>query len=182
MTGNLCKTPPEQQGRVLINITSNETYCLAPDLDKCPPECKCHKKSNRQTTIFDCRSRHLKGKIYDQMPEGKLELWYSDNCISEIPTYSPESYMDRVIVLNVSNNKFNLLSEELIDLARNLDPLNLRYNHLTNLPRSISNLRNLKWVSLTDNDLKCDCHSKSMKKWVMEYEDIIKYRDIVHKW
>ena len=116
------------------------------------------------------------------MPEGKLELWYSDNCISEIPTYSPETYMDRVIVLNVSNNKVNLLSEELIDLARNLETLNLRYNHLTNLPRSISNLRNLKWVILTDNDLKCDCHSKPMKKWVMEYEDIIQYKDIVHKW
>ena len=174
-----CSTPPEQQGRALINITSNETYCLAPDLDGCPPECKCYRRSNHQTTIVDCRSSHLKGKIHDQMPEGKLELWYSDNCISEIPTYSPESYIDRVIVLNVSNNKVKHLSEELIEVAQKLETLDLRYNHLTNLPKSISNLRNLKWVSLTYNDLKCDCHSKPMKKWVMEHEDIIQYRDML---
>ena len=160
----------------MINITSNETYCLALDLDKCPPECKCYQRSNNKTIIVDCHSRHLKGKFTIKCPKDHWRFWYSDNCISDIPTYSP-SYMDRVIVLNISNNKVTLLGEELIELAQKLETLDLRYNHLTNLPKSISNLRNLKWVSLTDNDLKCDCHSKPMQKWVMENEDIIQYRD-----
>lgn len=170
-----CMHPPELQGRALMNIKINETYCVAQDLP-CPSECKCYQRSNKQSTIVDCRSMHLKGEIHDQMPEGPLELWYSDNCISEIPTYSPESYMDRVIALNVSNNKVKRLSEELIELAQNVESLDLRNNTLANLPKSISKLRKLKWVSFTGNDLKCNCHSKPMKKWVMENKDII------HNW
>ena len=168
-----CTSPLEHKGRPVINITGDETCCIDPNMSDCPPECDCCRRSNNQSTIVDCRSRHIKGKIHDRMPSGHLELWYSHNCISEIPTYSPNSYMERVIVLNVSNNKVKNLSEELFHLAHNLETLDIRSNHLTNIPNSIGNLRNLKWASLTGNDLVCDCHSESMKNWVMENKKIV---------
>ena len=167
-----CMKPLEQKGRALINVTSNETYCHVPDLNDCPPECECYRRSINQNIIVDCRSRHIKEKIHNQMPEGPLELWYSDNCISELPDYR---LMERVIVLNISNNKVTVLSEEFIQRTKNLDTLDIRSNLLTNLPESISSWRKLKVVNLMDNPLKCDCHSKPMKDWIMDNMRIVKH-------
>ena len=167
----LCQSPNELRGRPLLRVQINEMYRSAENLDNCPRECKCHRRclDDQTTIIIDCRKKHL-DRILTKMPKGPLELWYSDNCISQI---SPRPYMQQVRVLNITNNRVSQLDDKVIPYFKNLRILDLRSNALTYLPESVKKLHQLEKVYLLNNSFVCDCKAKNMIHWIRDNNVVI---------
>jgi Leucine-rich repeat (LRR) protein len=61
---------------------------------------------------------------------------------------------EKVYRLNLSNQKFKMPSDSIWARFSNLEYLNLKNNHLTNLPAGIGNLKSLRVLDLSSNDFK----------------------------
>ena len=61
---------------------------------------------------------------------------------------------EKVYKLNLSNQKFKMPSDSIWAKFRNLEYLNLKNSHLTNLPVGIGNLKKLRVLDLSGNDFK----------------------------
>ncbi len=61
---------------------------------------------------------------------------------------------EKVFRLNLSNQNFNMPADSVWALFRNLEYLNLRNDHLKNIPDGLGNLKKLQVLDLSGNDFR----------------------------
>ena len=165
-----CQYPIDLRGRLMITIEPNETYCSA-DLKYCPIRCQCYSRfgnknlipeSNR-TFIIDCRHINITSMPL-VMPIGRLELWFRNSSLIEI---TPRDYLKNVIVLDVSYNRINQITNDTVIALSNVKTLKLDHNNLTHLPKELTR-KNMSSITLSRNPFICDCKTKWMKSWLLQ--------------
>ncbi|XP_053403012.1 uncharacterized protein LOC123554932 [Mercenaria mercenaria] len=165
----LCRAPTELDGRKMLSVKPEETYCEI-SISRCPQECTCYERATVKQIIVDCRNKTL-SSIHRNLPDAKLELWYSGNKINNIISFpSPEN----IIVLDVSRNKLETITGEAIQRMKTLKVLRLDSNVLAYIPKEIAMLKNLEAVNIVSNPLTCDCQTLWMKDWLKLNKLVIK--------
>lgn len=163
-----CESPSELKDISVVNLESNATYC-AININNCPNECVCYRRSVTESVIVDCRNKML-SKVDTNLPEGEIELWYSNNSIITLKS-APE--FSRVIRLDLRFNKLQIVDQTFFENMMNLQYLDLSHNILTVLPQSIQSLQ-ANTIYITPNPLKCDCHTQWTKGWLIKNKNTIK--------
>lgn len=158
----ICQAPTELSGRHMLKVEPEETYCKVTVTD-CPPECYCFKRAVVNNIIVDCRNRKIH-RLHTTLPAGRLELWYGDNNITEINTIT---HSENIIILDVSYNKIDTVSGNVIKQMTNLEELMLHSNVLAYLPIELR-LVKLVRISIWPNPFTCDCKTQWMKDWLVK--------------
>ena len=78
------------------------------------------------------------------------------------------SFLPYITKLDISDNRFDNISNEFIDLftCSRLSFLDISNNNLTMLPSNIQNISSLRDLRLTGNSFQCNCENFWMKDWL----------------
>ena len=164
-----CNGPKDMKGRQMINIPESETYCEK-TISNCPSNCTCYERAITSITIVDCRNRQFLS-LPNALPNGILDVLLQNNNITTLsdPT---NTFLPRIRQLFLSENKIVSISNDVIMKMKNIRILYLDSNYLVSLPTAIGNLQ-LSSLNFINNPLKCDCHTKWMKHWMLQISEII---------
>ncbi|XP_061165901.1 toll-like receptor 7 [Saccostrea echinata] len=164
-----CSTPQEFKGKNMLKIQESDTYCER-TITNCPSNCTCYSRSITHITIVDCRNR-LYRDLPKILPEGILDLWFQHNNISTINEENLQ-YLPNIRQLLLSENQLTRISDGAISKMTLLSTLYVDSNYLVSLPRALRNMR-LMSMNFINNPLKCDCHTKWIKHWVLKNSDVV---------
>ena len=102
-------------------------------------------------------------------------LDFSDNQINTLK--DGNTYLKHISNLDLSKNGISYINDASMKNLVNLRLLDLSYNHLKILPKSIVKLTKLRKVWLSGNPFTCDCSTLWMRDWMANFtigEDHIK--------
>lgn len=168
-----CRVPSELAGRKMLKVLPAETYCPFV-VEGCPAECECFKRSTIDHIIVDCRDRELR-EMHKELPFNfTLELWYSGNNITKLNNIP---FAESVIYLDVSFNKIETISGELILKMKKLTEIHLQRNVLAYLPQELTTLQHLQNATVWPNPLTCDCNTLWLKRFLDQNRHIINKAD-----
>jgi len=93
------------------------------------------------------------------------QLFLSNNSISAIGKTIMQN-MTKVQSLYLNMNEISKIADDIFPLSTHLYWLDLSFNHLTFLPVSIMNLKNLTRLNLYENPIECSCAAMTkLKSW-----------------
>ncbi|CAG2199351.1 unnamed protein product [Mytilus edulis] len=161
-----CGNPPNLSGQRLMNVDLNEFNC---DVANCSFGCTCTNISETQILQVDC----MNGNLYKlpmklpDIPDRTITLDVSNNSIWKI---DPRPYVDKLVKLNVANNKLVFIDQETVkNETQSKLSMNISNNNLKFLPNSIQNVQS---ISIYNNPFMCDCNMTWMKGW-LELDSIV---------
>ncbi|VDH97115.1 Hypothetical predicted protein [Mytilus galloprovincialis] len=161
-----CGNPPNLSGQGLMNVDLNEFNC---DVANCSFGCTCTNISETQILQVDC----MNGNLYKlpmklpDIPDRTITLDVSNNSIWKI---DPRPYVDKLVKLNVANNKLVFIDQETVkNMTQSKLSMNISNNNLKFLPNSIQNVQS---ISIYNNPFMCDCNMTWMKGW-LELDSIV---------
>ncbi|XP_062575134.1 uncharacterized protein LOC134237068 [Saccostrea cucullata] len=166
-----CFTPQEFKGKTMWEIREADTYCER-NITNCPTNCTCYSRSVTSITIVDCRNRHFQ-TLPKILPTGIVDLWFQQNNISTISDDNLQ-YLPYIRQLYLSENQLTSISDGAISKMTLLSSLYVDSNYLVSLPRALQSKR-LMSISFINNPLKCDCHTKWIKHWVLRNTDMVEH-------
>jgi Leucine-rich repeat (LRR) protein len=164
-----CASPQEFKGQSMLSVPVANTYCEK-NISNCPRNCTCYERSMTRFTIIDCRNRHFLS-LPRLLPSGILDLWFQGNNISSL-TDDTFSYLPRIRQFLLSENQIASISDTIISEMNILSVLHLDSNYLVSLPRAIEH-KQLMSIKFLNNPLKCDCHTKWIKDWMIRNVAVI---------
>ncbi|XP_033759702.1 protein toll-like [Pecten maximus] len=162
-----CVTPQELNGRTLLEVKEEETYCRV-NFSSCPVNCLCYERTSSHVIIVDCRDTDMMS-LPLSLPEGVLDLWFQRNNITRIET---RNYLPRVRTLSLTSNQINQVDRDAVLQLNIIENIHLSSNNLIGLPEQIQYLH-LTELTITDNPFSCDCHSLWMRSWVERNKDVV---------
>nr|UTM63736.1 Twin-TIR-TLR [Cyclina sinensis] len=169
----VCQKPRELAQQRMLKVKPKETYCKV-SVVGCPVECSCYERDTVKHIIVDCRNQSL-SQIHSELPIAPLELWYSENNITQVTELAnPEN----IIMLDVSFNRIEAIDGGVFNRMKKLKDVRLHSNALAYLPSELKDL-NLTTVKIWPNPFTCDCRTRWMKKWLENKREIITNSDEV---
>lgn len=163
-----CFQPPELANQSIANLTVNGQLdgfiCNISKSENCPGSCHCYKQPSQHRTVVNCTNQNMT-QLPKNLPNDKdITLILKGNQISQIQNMS---YLDRVSVLDVSENNIYHVSESVAStLVSTSVEINLHGNPLHKLPSHFKTADpcafNLGMLNMT-----CQCSDDWVGDWLV---------------
>ena len=80
---------------------------------------------------------------------------------------------------NARSNKITNLTDNFLASAKGLTSLDISYNNINSLPKSLTQLTTLQKIWMAGNELKCQCDNIFIGDWIVNNSNIVKDHDKV---
>lgn len=166
-----CYTPQALRGMRLYSVPDTDFNCTVDD--KCPIGCSCTETISVPLMTVVCGASYSEKSLPREIPGLKTTHIYIKNTNLQILESRP--YLKNVSVLDVSQNKLDIIDARVISELGNIQRVYLNDNLLKYMPEKLDNV-NLKHTSiltLDGNPFKCDCHSLWFKRWLLKHQNLV---------
>ncbi|VDI76241.1 Hypothetical predicted protein [Mytilus galloprovincialis] len=175
-----CHSPPEFKNVLLINIIKSQSLdrliCNLTLADRCPPKCRCFYQPSRSRTVVDCSrtgrirlptALPLRTDLEVDLSSNKIESMLNNNhAINTIGNGNLLYYYSKYIrKLDLSNNKIEIIPDDLIFKLRNVSLINLSKNKITNTPRTLQILNPCQ-INIGEVVIHCKCKDIWLQNWL----------------
>lgn len=131
-------------------VTSDSEITLGPRQQECPapPVCQCSDINN----VIDCSGKGLTHVPKFKKNDGLWDLYIKDNNIHNLEDNTFQNI--QIERLDISNNSLSSVSDNAFrGLESSLKSVFLQSNNLTDIPKAVTNLRNLTILSIEHNPI-----------------------------
>lgn len=157
-----CFTPADVRGKPFLDVEKRKFACRQ-NVTECPEPCSCLVRACDNSVIVNCTGRKLR-KMPEKLPNRTDTVLLSHNNLTTVRLTN--CYKD-IMELDLSFNQIKSIDYgETERFPKSLQTLKLDNNRLEYLPENFKQLYNVN-MTLRANDLKCDCHSKWMPRWMV---------------
>ncbi|KAK3597428.1 hypothetical protein CHS0354_040166 [Potamilus streckersoni] len=143
-----CTSPPNLMGKPIIALVKNgslDQFVCTKDVEEgCPVECTCVEQPSKSRLVVDCEGKGLI-ELPKHLPNTSL-AYELNVCDNEITILDTRCYLEKVAIMNASNNSFKRVEDEAIKRLNNY------------LPSQSMDLRNIV--------LFCDCNNLWVSDWL----------------
>jgi hypothetical protein len=163
-----CFQPPELANQSIAKLTADGELdgfiCNISKSENCPGSCHCYKQPSQHRTVVNCTNQNMM-HLPKKLPDDKnITLILKGNQISQIQNMS---YLDRVSVLDLSENNIHQLPESVADtVVSNKVGINLHGNSLHRLPSHFKP-EDPCALNLGTLNLTCQCHDDWIGDWLL---------------
>ncbi|KAK3096058.1 hypothetical protein FSP39_022615 [Pinctada imbricata] len=160
-SGAQCESPRRMQRKKLTRARVSKFKCKGAEKHRtknagtcmidveCPKECVC------LGTVVDCSGRQLT-TIPSNIPLYTTELKLNNNKIGKIQSNGLFSRLINLRILDISDNRVEIIEDGAFDGANHLGELDLSSNRLTKVTaKMMQGLAGLRTLSLLDNQIRC---------------------------
>ena len=174
----LCGAPADLAGKYLFELKPEELQCHD---SKCTDseKCSCTYTPANYTVKVNCTGKNLKYLPTITKNSSNLEVYFGFNDLKRFPVISLHVAC-KIIVLDLSYNSINSISNVFFMNYHKIRKLNLVGNLLINLPliHEWNTLNALNYLELRENHFVCNCSGLSLKKTLMSLNKRIVISDV----
>lgn len=170
-----CLKPDYMKGRFMRDVRPIDLLCALEESEteenNCPADCKCLVRAADLTLIVNCSNLNLletpRLPNITNLKLNNIELFIDNNNITKLPLLTFPFY-NAVSKLIAFNNQISDLRLE--NIPNSLQTLELQNNKLTIFDTNVVNVfKDIKSLSLSENDWICECPSVDFLNFVKEY-------------
>ena len=127
--------------------------------------------------MADCSNSNLK-YLPASLPPTTNWLIVSTNSIRflDAKIFLGQKHLTKI---NARSNKITNLTDNFVASAKGLTSLDISYNNINSLPKSLTQLTILQKIWMAGNELKCQCDNIFIRDWIVNNINIVKDHDKV---